>query len=121
MSGVYELLTKGVVSSSHHDHPASRRGATDVPDFTSQGLIFQSAYRLADGRCSPQPTCHAKMRFIQCLLHILEACTCIYSPRLYNLHELLQAPDFALNAASAGIQLSRTPPQTSQAAWTTYS
>ncbi len=50
MSGVYELLTKGLVSSSHHDHPAKRRAAADVADFTSHGLVFQSSYKLADGR-----------------------------------------------------------------------
>ena len=50
MSGVYELLTKGLVSSSHHDHPANRRATTDVADFTSHGLVFQSSYKLADGR-----------------------------------------------------------------------
>lgn len=50
VSGVYELLTKGLVSSSHHDHPAKRRAAADVADFTSHGLVFQSSYKLADGR-----------------------------------------------------------------------
>ena len=48
--GVYQLLTTGCVTSSHQDHPATRRGAADVPGFTSHGLIFQSAYKLADGR-----------------------------------------------------------------------
>ena len=50
MSGVYELLTEGVVTSSHHDHPAQRRAATGVADFTSHGLVFKSSYKLADGR-----------------------------------------------------------------------
>ena len=50
MSGVYELLTKGTVTGSHTDHPATRRGATDVPDFTSHGLVFESSYMLAGGR-----------------------------------------------------------------------
>ena len=52
MSGVYELLTKGVVTDSHHEHPANRRGAIDVPEFTSHGLVFESSYKQADGRYS---------------------------------------------------------------------
>ena len=50
MSGVYELLTKGVVTSSHPDHPARRRGTPDVCEFTSHGLLFKSSYKLGDGR-----------------------------------------------------------------------
>ena len=50
VSGVYELLTKGMVTRTHHDHPASRRGAADVPDFTFHGLVFKSSYELAHGR-----------------------------------------------------------------------
>ena len=51
VSRVCELLTKGVVTRTHHDHLASRRGAADVPDFTSHGLVFKSSYNLVHGRC----------------------------------------------------------------------
>lgn len=87
MSGVYELLTKGTVTSSHSDHPATRRCTTDVLDFTLHGLVFESSYSLAGGRYNLilthsscfQPPIYPQHPHISVFQHVMRCSTCLES------------------------------------------